>query len=95
MFGLGQTDAYKRLAFHWHNKYNSLVSEHNRLVNLINKKGGQRFLDKGTIAHPKPSLSLSEVKSLIMLCHPDRHDGKESAKQATQMLLKMKSDLEK
>lgn len=32
----------------------------------------------------------SEIKSLISLCHPDKHNGKASATNITQKLLKMR-----
>lgn len=37
-----------------------------------------------------PTFSPEDLKTLIMLCHPDRHGGKESAHRITQVLLKMR-----
>jgi hypothetical protein len=34
--------------------------------------------------------SQDEIRSLLMLVHPDKHDGKESAKVMTQKLLRMR-----
>lgn len=34
-----------------------------------------------------------QVQTLIMLCHPDKHGGKESATRMTQVLIKLKETL--
>ena len=49
-------------------------------------------------AEQKPSLSSlqfnkDQVQTLIMLCHPDKHGGKESATRMTQVLIKLKETL--
>lgn len=98
MFGMVTKKASDARIYFWIQKYNSLLTEHNFLVRRINKLGGEEFLRRARI-HPttpaRSDLSLAEIKSMIMLCHPDKHDGKESAKQITQILLKLRSELEK
>lgn len=62
-----------------------LTLQWNNLVKRINDKGGEEFLES------KPAgFSDSELKQLLSLCHPDKHDGKESAIKLTQKLLKMR-----
>lgn len=45
------------------------------------------------IAHSLPvnhQFTLDEISSLVVLCHPDKHDGKASAVTMTQKLLKLR-----
>jgi hypothetical protein len=37
------------------------------------------------------SLTREQINRLLQLCHPDKHGGKQSAVEATQMLLKMRN----
>ena len=64
-----------------------LLKEWNALVTKINAKGGAEFLDgkKG----PK-QLDAEDIKRLLMLCHPDKHDGKKMAEEMTQKLLALR-----
>jgi len=66
---------------------NRAIHEHNELVDMINKRGGQRFLD-GEVGSGQ--FTEKEISTLIMLCHPDKHNGKESATLITTKLLKMR-----
>lgn len=70
----------------------SLAREWNRLVEKINRKGGQSFLDHGVI--PKKSigtdLSQEDIKRLLQLCHPDKHNGKPLASEMTAKLLSLR-----
>lgn len=66
----------------------ALIDQWNTLVERVNKKGGEDFLKKGVV------ISLDEVRSLITLCHPDKHGGKESATRMTQRLIEIRSKLE-
>ena len=68
-------------------RYFSLVEKWDNLVRRINKKGGEEFLEKATL---QPVLSKEDVNKLLSLCHPDKHDGKESAKVMTQKLLNLR-----
>lgn len=71
-------DAYRSRFF-------ALLEKHNKLVSTINDKGGQQFLDG------KPQFTQDEIRTLITLCHPDKHNNKESAKTVTQKLLAMRN----
>jgi hypothetical protein len=70
-------------------KHNKLLREWNALIKLINSKGGQDFLD----STPNTSgFTQAEIKSLIYLCHPDKHQQKPSAIAMTQKLLSMRTN---
>jgi 5-bromo-4-chloroindolyl phosphate hydrolysis protein len=50
------------------------------------------------LAEQKPKaqelqFSKEQVQTLLMLCHPDKHGGKESATRITQVLIKMKETM--
>lgn len=61
-----------------------LLKKYNDLVEIINMKGGQEFLDQGQI------ISDVQLDRLIRLCHPDKHDNSDAATKATQWLLNIK-----
>jgi hypothetical protein len=69
--------------------YFSLQRNWNQLVDKINEKGGEQFLQKATIPRVA-QFSKEEIAKLIQLCHPDKHDGKPMAVEITQRLLDMK-----
>lgn len=73
-------------------KFSTLNAKWNELVSLINAKGGQNFLDNGQIQKVSP-LTKDDIRRLLMLCHPDKHDGKEQAFRMTQRLLELKDML--
>lgn len=54
-------------------KYNELLKEWNCLVKDINEKGGRRFLNGESY---NSQFSDEEIKTLITLCHPDKHQQK-------------------
>ena len=64
--------------------YALLLKEHNELIEQVNDNGGQYFLDHGI------ALSEKDIKKMLRLVHPDKHNGSEIATQVTQMLLKLK-----
>jgi CMP-2-keto-3-deoxyoctulosonic acid synthetase len=68
-------------------KFDQLLSKWNNIAKIINAKGGQDFLDRGTI-HPYVQFSKSELKELLTLCHPDKHDNSEISNKLTRLLLK-------
>lgn len=67
-----------------------LMREWNDMVATINRKGGQAFLDSPPVSLRSMFLSKDDVKRMLVLCHPDKHNGKESAKLATQKLLQIR-----
>lgn len=75
-------------------EYEKLIAQWNVLVKQINKKGGTTFLDEGRIIDPNSEIGLADIDRLLMLCHPDKHDGKQSATEMTAKLLKLKERLE-
>lgn len=62
-------------------KYDALQAKWNILVRDINAKGGQDFLNKAC-----GQFNDDELRSLLQLVHPDKHDGKESAHKLTQKI---------
>lgn len=61
------------------------------LVEQINKKGGERFLYHAVLPEQvQLQFNQAEIRTLISLCHPDKHDGKQSATVITQKLLDMR-----
>lgn len=64
--------------------YSSLLKMYNELVEQINRKGGTQFMN-GTSAQ----FSQTEIKALIRLCHPDRHNGRQLAVDITAKLTSM------
>lgn len=73
-------------------RYNNLIDEWNGLVRQINERGGQAFLD-GKLPNQQQQntqFSEAELRTLISLCHPDKHGGKLSATHITQKLIAMR-----
>lgn len=64
--------------------YNRLLREWNQMVELINKKGGQDFLNDGVV------LSQNDIKDLLTLCHPDKHQNSDTSVRVTKFLLGMR-----
>jgi hypothetical protein len=70
-------------------EYQELREKWNRLVGQINAKGGLHFLNNP----PPAALTKQDVRSLLQLCHPDKHQGRELAQEMTRKLLAMKEKL--
>ena len=70
-------------------KYNGLLDEWNDLINEINAKGGEAFL-KGK--NQPTQFTDEEIKKLLILCHPDKHNGKPLATEMTALLNKLKGN---
>lgn len=64
--------------------YNRLLRQWNDIVELINKKGGQDFLNDGIV------FSQQDIKDLLTLCHPDKHQNSETSVRVTKFLLGMR-----
>ena len=71
--------------------YYAIQAKWNVLIRRINEKGGEDFLDNATLK-PKQQAQFTpdELTKLILLCHPDKHDGKTMATEMTQKLLALK-----
>lgn len=68
-------------------EFHALLHKWNTLVTEINAKGGQEFLN----GYDKQELTDDEIKKLLSLCHPDKHDGKRLAEDMTKKLLSLRS----
>jgi predicted RNA polymerase sigma factor len=68
-------------------EHQSLVVRWNSLVDKVNAQGGL-----ATMAVGHPQFTQEEIRRLIMLCHPDKHDGKQSAVEITQKLLRLRGN---
>jgi hypothetical protein len=75
-------------------KYTEAINEWNKLIKRINDKGGEEFLTDGIIAS-QPQLTLDEIKTIISLCHPDKHGNSERSNEITKRLLALKASAEK
>lgn len=75
---------------HWEleARYHLLLAKWNALIERINRKGGEEFLS----GEGAPRLSREDIKRLLSLCHPDKHDGKPLAVEMTQKLLKLRAE---
>lgn len=73
----------------WRTGYQELLVRYNELVTIINAKGGQDFLNSS----PSTQLSEKQIKSLLFLCHPDKHDNSEKATEMTRVLLELREAL--
>lgn len=63
-----------------HVKHVALVTKWNALVNQINKKGQQQS-----------QFTQDEIKVLVKLCHPDKHQGNKEAEEITKKLLELRN----
>jgi hypothetical protein len=72
-------------------EYRDLLSKWNKLVDRINKHGGEAIFDR--VEKTTPQFTAEEVRSLIQLVHPDRHGGKESAVRMTRKLIELRESL--
>jgi hypothetical protein len=73
-------------------RLNAKIEEWNELVGRINRRGGESFLTYGVTIDkiPAPQFTPDELKTLLLLCHPDKHGGKDSAVRITQKLLELR-----
>jgi hypothetical protein len=65
-------------------QYSTLRSQWNALVDEINAKGGRAFLQG-------KQLTNDDIRKLLLLCHPDKHAGKQIAQDMTAKLLTMRT----
>ena len=74
-------------------EHTKLLSKWNSLVDTINRKGGQSFLDSPPIKQtPQLQLSNDDIFALIKFCHPDKHGGNPKAGELTAKLLLMRKN---
>lgn len=68
--------------------FNCLVDEYNRLVRKYNQNiDEQKKLRSGY----RINIDESDLKKILILCHPDKHGGKAMAHEVTQKLLLMRA----
>lgn len=63
----------------------------NALVKRINDRGGEEFLSGAAVFGVSGKFSDSDLKKLLMLCHPDKHGNSELAKEMTVKILEMRN----
>lgn len=63
-------------------EHQALIWDWNNLIGIINENGGMSRL-----TYREATFTLKEIQRLIILCHPDRHEGKDIAVIMTQRLL--------
>lgn len=73
-------------------KHNKRVEEWNDLVGFVNKFGGRKGI-RNMKKSQDSEFSKEDIQRLLMLCHPDKHDGKQMATDITVKLLKLKKRL--
>lgn len=66
--------------------FDKILRDWNALVERINDRGGEQFLQSSY----DERLSQDDIKRLLMLVHPDKHDGKPAAVEMTQKLLRLR-----
>lgn len=85
-----QRNHEQHTAIQWQCKHSELQARWNDLVQQINDKGGRDFLLHGKIDRNAPKtihqFNDDELRSLLQLVHPDKHDGKQSAVVMTQKI---------
>jgi hypothetical protein len=74
-------------------EYLALLKKWNALVDRVNKAGGEAIFSRPAQSKAAPQFTVDELRTLIQLCHPDKHDGKESAVRMTQKLNQMRASL--
>lgn len=76
-------------AIRWEREHALLLERWSKLVTRINDKGGEAFLN-GTNGQSFQMLTDKEIKTLLALCHPDKHGGNKAAEEVTRKLLAMR-----
>lgn len=97
MFGLVSSQKHKVMtetAAEMTLKYARLLLDWNTLIDRINARGGKALLERGVLPENAPvSLTLEDVKRLLQLSHPDKHNDSKLSVEMTQKLLSMKEKL--
>lgn len=71
-------------------EYQLLRMKWNALVNRINAHGGEELFRKATQKQVGCQLTQGEIRSLIALCHPDKHNNSLASHKMTQRLLELR-----
>lgn len=87
---LKNLEAHQRKLIEVSSKLDRLSNSWGKLVDEINSKGGQSFLDEAVMPNEIQGLSPDMIKKMLQLCHPDKHQGKQLAVEVTQVLIKLK-----
>lgn len=75
-------------------QFNELQAKWNDVIERINEKGGEAFLNHGELygfAKPSKQFTDDELRSLLQLVHPDKHGGKQSAVNMTQKINQLRA----
>lgn len=72
----------------WQQHASERLSKWNNLIERINSLGGEEFLTHAKIGNHSTNTQFTdaELRSLLQLVHPDKHDGKQSAVTLTQKI---------
>ena len=89
---VAECQANYKLALKYYTEFRHTMDKYNQLVELINTKGGQEFLDDAVIPQKEKKLDFSkeQLRKLIQLCHPDKHNGSALSVEVTQFLNSLK-----
>ena len=67
-------------------KFHKLINEWNDLVDDINRKGGQAFLDSPGRVMSNTQFTDQDLRRLLQLVHPDKHNNSAMASDMTAKL---------
>lgn len=68
--------------------YQHVVKKYNGIVEFINSRGGESFL----FSDQEKKLDDNQLKKILMLCHPDKHDGSKLSNEVTRLLISMREE---
>ncbi|MCK9338300.1 MAG: hypothetical protein M0P43_10750 [Arcobacteraceae bacterium] len=68
-------------------EYHDLVTRWERMSELLEEKGVIEFIEN---IRKNQIFSKEEIKVLISLCHPDKHENSKKAEEITKKLLSMR-----
>jgi hypothetical protein len=74
----------------YQDKYNRLRKEWNSLVDRINRLGGEKLFEQSSQSTQPTQFTDQELKRLIQLCHPDKHNSSQLSVEMTQKLNQMR-----
>lgn len=85
-------DFYYEAAQLYYNKHDKLLDEWNSLARQIKKHGGWQHMKACASGNKTVSgFTQDEINKLVILCHPDKHNGKQMAQDLTKKLIAMRS----